>query len=220
MVRLDQKIFMHSEKYGHFDRLMHVLDNKKRALNDQDNKGDRKNAKKKVNKPSRSKMYRLQNALSKAGASDFEMILHASVPIIKFQLNKHFCDICVDNPLPTYNTGLLRQYASLDQRVSPLAYAVKRWAKLNDIASSNMGSLSSYAYVLMVIHFLQQCKPAILPNLQDKTLSPKPMVCARTPFVYAYLIFVDVWRLRCGLLYRYDSSITDFIRKESTPNKY
>lgn len=48
-----------------------------------------------------------------------------------------------------------------------LGYAMKYFAKLCDIGDASRGSLSSYAYILMVLHFLQQCKPPVIPVLQE-----------------------------------------------------
>jgi DNA polymerase sigma len=39
--------------------------------------------------------------------------------------------------------------------VRPLVLTVKHWAKRRKINDASSGTLSSYAYVIMVIHFLQ-----------------------------------------------------------------
>ena len=44
---------------------------------------------------------------------------------------------------------------------------MKYFAKLCDIGDASRGSLSSYAYILMVLHYLQQCKPPVIPVLQE-----------------------------------------------------
>jgi DNA polymerase sigma len=36
-----------------------------------------------------------------------------------------------------------------------------------DICDASRGSLSSYAYILVVIYFLQQRKPPVIPVLQE-----------------------------------------------------
>jgi len=48
-----------------------------------------------------------------------------------------------------------------------LGYMLKRFAKVCDMCDASKGSLSSYAYILMVIYFLQQCSPPVLPVLQE-----------------------------------------------------
>ena len=52
-------------------------------------------------------------------------------------------------------------------RVKILGYLVKHFAKLCDIGDASRGSLSSYAYILMLIHFLQRVEPPVLPPLQE-----------------------------------------------------
>ena len=42
--------------------------------------------------------------------------------------------------------------------------------KLADINDASTGSLSSYAYLLMMIYYLQHTSPPVLPCLQDVTL--------------------------------------------------
>lgn len=77
------------------------------------------------------------------------------------------CDINFFNPLGLHNTQMLRCYSVCDPRVKPMILFVKAWAKLRRINSSYSGTLSSYGYVLMVIHYLVNItKPAVLPNLQ------------------------------------------------------
>jgi hypothetical protein len=48
-----------------------------------------------------------------------------------------------------------------------LGFTLKRFAKLCDICDASRGSLSSYAYILMAIYFLQQCNPPVIPVLQE-----------------------------------------------------
>ena len=44
---------------------------------------------------------------------------------------------------------------------------VKEFAKKCDIGDASRGSLSSYAYILMLIYYLQQVKPPVVPVLQE-----------------------------------------------------
>ncbi|KAK3679326.1 hypothetical protein LTR78_000887 [Recurvomyces mirabilis] len=77
------------------------------------------------------------------------------------------CDINFFNPLGLHNTQLLRCYAFCDPRVTPMILFIKQWAKKRKINSSYSGTLSSYGYVLMVLHYLVNvARPAVLPNLQ------------------------------------------------------
>ena len=76
-------------------------------------------------------------------------------------------DVTVNNILAIVNTKLLRDYASIDVRLQQLVYVVKHWAKQRQVNDSYRGTLSSYCYVLMCIHILQQRSPPILPCLQE-----------------------------------------------------
>lgn len=77
------------------------------------------------------------------------------------------CDINFSNPLALHNTLLLRCYSHCDPRVQPMIIFVKAWAKKRKINSPYHGTLSSYGYVLMVLHFLINiADPPVLPNLQ------------------------------------------------------
>ena len=65
------------------------------------------------------------------------------------------------------NTVLLRQYGKVDKRVPELVFAIKLMVKISKISGAFQGFLSSYALVLMVIHFLQQTTPPVVPCLQQ-----------------------------------------------------
>lgn len=76
-------------------------------------------------------------------------------------------DVNFSNPLGIHNTRLLRCYSRCDPRVRPMILFVKAWAKRRQINSAYSGTLSSYGYVLMVLHFLiNVARPPVLPNLQ------------------------------------------------------
>ncbi|ESA42964.1 hypothetical protein GE21DRAFT_6159 [Neurospora crassa] len=78
------------------------------------------------------------------------------------------CDINFSAHLAMHNTHLLRCYSSCDPRVRPMVLFVKHWAKVRGINSPYRGTLSSYGYVLMVLHYLiNVVKPFVCPNLQQ-----------------------------------------------------
>eukprot|EP00055_Hartaetosiga_balthica_P017592 m.119367 g.119367 ORF g.119367 m.119367 type:complete len:457 (+) comp9355_c0_seq1:36-1406(+) len=98
-----------------------------------------------------------------------EFVEKARVPIVK---GKHRelgveMDINVNNPLGVRNTLLLSRYCSIDDRVQKLGFLVKYWAKQCGVNSSPDGTLSSYAWINLAIHFLQQCDPPVIPYLQQ-----------------------------------------------------
>ncbi|XP_066567157.1 terminal uridylyltransferase 7 [Amia ocellicauda] len=102
-------------------------------------------------------------------------ITTAKVPIVKFLHVRTGLegDISLYNTLALHNTKLLAAYANIDQRVKHLCYTMKVFAKICDIGDASRGSLSSYAYTLMVLYFLQQRNPPIIPVLQEIYDGPK-----------------------------------------------
>lgn len=77
------------------------------------------------------------------------------------------CDINFSNHLALHNSHLLKCYASCDPRVRQMVLFVKAWSKRRKINTPYHGTLSSYGYVLMVLHYLINiAQPFVLPNLQ------------------------------------------------------
>lgn len=113
-------------------------------------------------------LLKLADMLQSDNLQNVQALTRARVPIVKLMDPKTglSCDICVNNVLAVVNTKLLRDYAQIDVRLRQLAFIVKHWAKSRGVNETYRGTLSSYAYVLMCIHFLQQRRPAILPCLQ------------------------------------------------------
>ncbi|XP_045081587.1 terminal uridylyltransferase 7 isoform X1 [Coregonus clupeaformis] len=96
-------------------------------------------------------------------------ITTAKVPIVKFYHVRTGLegDISLYNTLALYNTRLLASYAAVDPRVKILCYVMKVLAKMCDIGDASRGSLSSYGYTLMVLFYLQQRNPPVIPVLQE-----------------------------------------------------
>uniref|UniRef100_A0A7N0SZT3 RNA uridylyltransferase n=1 Tax=Kalanchoe fedtschenkoi TaxID=63787 RepID=A0A7N0SZT3_KALFE len=113
-------------------------------------------------------LLRLAEILESENLTNVQALVRARVPIVKLKDpdTEISCDICINNVLAVVNTKLLRDYARIDVRLRQLAFIVKHWAKSRGVNETYHGTLSSYAYVLMCIHFLQQRRPAILPCLQ------------------------------------------------------
>ena len=91
-------------------------------------------------------------------------ILNARVPILKFLLDGGVgapiprpvpVDLCFNNLNGCRNSELVRRLSALEPRFRPLAMLVKLWAKRRGLVDSSIGRFSSYALVLLVIHFLQ-----------------------------------------------------------------
>ena len=80
---------------------------------------------------------------------------------------KFVIDITVHSILPILNTKLIYLYSIIDQRFHLLGIYLKHWVKINKIQGAADNFLSSYALLLMLIHFFQKIiEPKVLPNLQ------------------------------------------------------
>lgn len=64
------------------------------------------------------------------------------------------CDISIQNPLAVLNTSLLRTYSNVSPVPRVMSLIIKRWAKARDINNPARHTLSSYGYIIMLLHFL------------------------------------------------------------------
>ncbi|OIW18992.1 hypothetical protein TanjilG_31050 [Lupinus angustifolius] len=114
-------------------------------------------------------IMKLADILQSDNLQNVQALIHARVPIVKLMdpMTGISCDICINNLLAVVNTKLLWDYSRIDARLRQLAFIIKHWAKSRRVNETYHGTLSSYAYVLMCINFLQQRRPAILPCLQE-----------------------------------------------------
>ncbi len=114
-----------------------------------------------------AKMAKLAKMLEENGMQEVDTSrLTARIPVIKFNCPRPMhdgseeeeafleCDISMHNPLAVLNTALLRTYAEINPVPRVLAGVIKRWAKARDINNPARHTLSSYGYIIMLIHFL------------------------------------------------------------------
>lgn len=114
-----------------------------------------------------AKMAELAKVLEENGMLEVDTArLTARIPVIKFNCPKPLhdgldgeestmeCDLSMHNPLAVLNTSLLRTYAEINPVPRVLAGVIKRWAKARDINNPARHTLSSYGYILMLLHFL------------------------------------------------------------------
>ncbi|CAL2038412.1 unnamed protein product [Caenorhabditis brenneri] len=136
-----------------------------------------------------------------------ERYVNAKVPIVRFRSSDMDmeADISYKNDLALHNTQLLHQYCKWDpERLPTLGVWVKAWAKRSGIGEASKGSLSSYAWIVMLIHYLQQVEPVpVLPCLQEMNHQKNENVYVQGYNTY-YWKFVDASRGR-----RCRSSIVD-----------
>ena len=107
------------------------------------------------------------------------VISRARVPIIKFYDSKSGleCDINFNYALGISNSSLLASYTFLDPRVRPLVMLVKYFVKCRNINDASKNTISSYAWSLMVLAFLQN--RGILKNLQQEYQGPRQLITVR-----------------------------------------
>lgn len=106
--------------------------------------------------------------LKDLGFTNITKIFQASVPLLKLTDvdSEMEVDFCVNNELGVRNSLLLNTYCKYDRRVLHLGRLVKEWAKKHELVGTADGCLNSYAYMLLVVFFLQSISPPVVPNLQ------------------------------------------------------
>jgi len=136
----------------------------------------------------------------------FIKVIPAKVPIIKFKEFGIECDISIlaeENWKARGTIELITNVLKIDPRVRPLILAVKNFAKLNGIGDATLRLLNSYGWTILVISFLQNASPPILPPLScllDGT------TFARNSKVYK------------GTSFNPSSSISEWLQRVKTPN--
>lgn len=108
-------------------------------------------------------MGNLADKLEEAGMLNVDTArLTARIPVIKFDCRVEVegnesvieCDISMQNPLACINTSLLQSYSTITPEVRIIAAIVKRWAKRRNINDPSHHTLSSYGYIIMLLHFM------------------------------------------------------------------
>lgn len=107
------------------------------------------------------------------GVSGVKRILQARVPIVKFQqdITGIDCDLSASNALAVQMSELLYIMGSHDVRVRPLVFAVRAWARYVGLTNPVPGRwITNFSLVLLVLFFLQQRSPPILPTLDKLSI--------------------------------------------------
>ncbi|XP_054714615.1 speckle targeted PIP5K1A-regulated poly(A) polymerase-like [Uloborus diversus] len=94
------------------------------------------------------------------------LLIKARCPILRFYHSKYdvFCDFSCENEFSLRNTKVLRLLCHYDERFAPLAKLVRYWGKYGGFVG-DIDMFNSYAFSLLVVHFLQTRDPPILPPL-------------------------------------------------------
>jgi terminal uridylyltransferase len=130
-------------------------------------------------------MANLATKFTEAGLTDVDTVrLTARIPIVKFNVPykedgeeiQVECDLSLQNPLACLNTSLLHTYSKISQTTCVLAAIIKRWAKNRNINNPSQHTLSSYGYVILLIHFLTSCDFNKNGYVLDKASEPSPIL--------------------------------------------
>ncbi|XP_051968261.1 poly(A) RNA polymerase, mitochondrial [Xyrauchen texanus] len=104
------------------------------------------------------------------GCVGVQKILQARCPLVRFahQPSGFQCDLTANNRVAMKSSELLFLYGQLDPRVRQLVFSVRCWARVHSITSSIPGPwITNFSLTVMVLFFLQQRSPPILPTLDQ-----------------------------------------------------
>lgn len=90
-------------------------------------------------------------------------------PIVRFshKISEITCDFSIQNKMGLCNSYLMKFLSQYDSRIQPFVFAIRMWAKNKKIASVGGTRFSSYSLTLMILFFLQNLEPAVLPSIQE-----------------------------------------------------
>lgn len=93
-------------------------------------------------------------------------MIPAKSPALKIHLSnsKIICDLSASNKLVVVNSELLQFYEKLDVRVKPLVMTLRLWAR--SLGFIKRSFFSNYAFTLLIIFFLQNTNPPVLPSVE------------------------------------------------------
>ncbi|XP_007426469.1 poly(A) RNA polymerase, mitochondrial isoform X2 [Python bivittatus] len=104
------------------------------------------------------------------GCEGVQKILNARCPLVRFshQPSGLQCDLTLNNRIALKSSELLYVYGCLDSRVRALAFSIRYWAWTHGLTSSIPGAwITNFSLTMMVLFFLQQRQPPIVPTLDQ-----------------------------------------------------
>ncbi|XP_071528060.1 poly(A) RNA polymerase, mitochondrial-like [Panulirus ornatus] len=111
------------------------------------------------------------------GCSQVRKILNARVPIIKYRqdLTGVDCDLSMSNRSGFYMSQMLYMYGSMDPRVRPIVFAVRRWARDRHITSPYAGRwVTNFSLTVMVLFYLMNVSPPVITSLHSLNINSDP----------------------------------------------
>ncbi|KAI9665121.1 MAG: hypothetical protein M1831_002131 [Alyxoria varia] len=84
------------------------------------------------------------------------------------------CDLNVNNHVALKNTEMVKAYMAVSWKIRAFAMIIKHWTSSRIINQASGGTLSSYTWTCMIIHFLQTQEPPALPILALKNDDGRP----------------------------------------------
>ena len=121
-------------------------------------------------------LFPLASLLTSQGYTGVTAVARARVGVVKcISPNGIPIDCVVNNGLATFNTALLRTYATSFPTFRQLAILIKGWATARGLNTAQNGHLSSYGHVLTVLHYcIAACFPPVCLDLQVSAARPSP----------------------------------------------
>ena len=89
------------------------------------------------------------------------IVENARIPVLKLAvegLSLREIDVSINNISGIENSLLVKTWASFDPRFTPLAFAIKNWAKARGINDRAKGTLSTYTLLLQVVFIMRSRK--------------------------------------------------------------
>lgn len=87
--------------------------------------------------------------------------------LIDYSRTNFKCEILPNSIASIHLTKLISKYIEIDPRATKLMCLFRYWGKVCGIDQPTRGTFPGFAFYLMVIYYLQQCEPPVLPVLQE-----------------------------------------------------